>query len=90
MTKRKVAESKQTTRTLTPRMSTVKLFVKLKDFHNVSTDVSNSGVKYYPIRRHSELINHSYTVGYTFEMDKNHPIVTFLVLKYGLAVLNTG
>ena len=88
--RKRVTESAPTIQMKTRPMSTVKLFVKLKDFHNVSTDVSNSGVKYYPIRRHSELINHSYTVGYTFEMDKNHPIVTFLVLKYGLAVLNTG
>ena len=69
-------------------MSTVKLFVKLKDFHSVSVDVNGSGVKYYPIRRYSALVNHSYTVGYSFEMDKDHPIVTLLLLKYNLTVLD--
>lgn len=71
-------------------MSTVKLFVKLKDFHKVSSDVSKSGVKYYPIRRHSEMHGVSYKVGYIFEIERGHPIVTFLVLKYGLTELNTG
>jgi len=69
-------------------MNTVKLFVKLKDFHNVSVDVNGSGVKYYPIRRYSEMVNHSYTVGYQFEMDKDHPIVSYLVLKYGLETID--
>ena len=69
-------------------MSTVKLFVRHKDFHNVSTDVNKSGVKYYPIRRYNELIGASYRVGYRFEMDKNHPIVSLLLLKYDLKVLD--
>ena len=85
---KKVAESPQTTRTLTPDMSTVKFFVKLKDFQSVSKDVNGSGVKYYPIRRYSEMIGASYRVGYAFEMDKDHPIVSFLVLKYGLVQID--
>ena len=69
-------------------MSTVKLFVKLKDFHKVSSDVSKSGVKYYPIRRYSEIVNHSYKVGYVFEMERGHNIVPFLILKYDLTQID--
>jgi hypothetical protein len=62
-------------------MSTVKLFVKDVDFSDVCKHVSTSGVKYYPIRRWSVAIP-KYYAGYLFEMDKDHPIVSFIMLTY--------
>lgn len=81
MTKRKMTESVLTTRTQTPRMSTVKLFVNNTDFQDVCKHVSESGVKYYPIRRWSVAMP-VYRAGYLFEMDKDHPIVSFIMLTY--------
>ena len=66
-----------------PRMSTVKLFVKSADFNEVFKHVTMSGVKYYPVRRWSRL-DPSYTSGYKIELDKDHHIVSFLMLRYGL------
>jgi hypothetical protein len=65
-------------------MSTVKLFVPNSDFQDVCKHVSESGVKYYPIRRHGQMVGSLYRAGYLFEMDKDHSIVSFLMLKYGL------
>lgn len=68
-------------------MSTVKLFVSNKDFHEVSVAVNKSGVKYYPIRKRVLWKDNSGTRGYVFEMDRDHPIVSFIILKYGLEEL---
>jgi hypothetical protein len=71
-------------------MSTVKLFVPNSDFSDVCKHVSESGVKYYPIRRHGEMVGSLYRAGYLFEMDKDHPIVSFLILKFDLKVSDWG
>ena len=68
-------------------MSTVKLFVPNSDFQDVCKHVSESGVKYYPIRRWSVAIP-KYVAGYLFELNKDHPIVSFLILKFDLKTLN--
>ena len=56
-------------------MSTVKLLVPYPKYNEVMEDIKKSGVKYYPTRR--------YWTQYRFEMDE-HPIVSYLILKYGL------
>ena len=68
-------------------MSTVKLFVKADDFTEVFKHVTMSGVKYYPVRRWSTLVP-VYTFGYKIELEKDHPVVTLLLLKYDLKVLD--
>ena len=69
-------------------MSTVKFFVKQENFHEVFRYISKSRVKYYPIRKHGEFYGTSFQVGYLFELDKNHPIVSFLILKFDLKTLS--
>ena len=86
-TKKPVTASVLTTRIQTPRMSTVKLFVKSDDFNEVFKYVTMSGVKYYPVRRWSTLVP-VYTFGYKLELEKDHPIVSFLVLRFDLKVLD--
>ena len=76
-----------TTRTQIPRMSTVKLFVKGNDFTEVFKHVTMSGVKYYPVRRWS-ILDPVYTFGYKIELDKDHPIVSFLILMYELVQID--
>ena len=65
-------------------MSTVKLFCPQKLLSDVMADMMKSNVRYWPIRRHLEWANNSGTVGYIVEMEANHPVVSFLVLKHGL------
>jgi hypothetical protein len=69
-------------------MSTVKLFVKSADIYEVLQHVTMSGVKYYPVRRHGEMVGSIYRAGYLVEMDKNHPIVSYLILKFDLKTLS--
>lgn len=56
-------------------MSTIKLLVPHTEINTVMKDVRQSGVKYYPIRRLFGM--------YRIEID-DHPIASFLILKYGL------
>jgi hypothetical protein len=70
-----------------PRMSTVKLFVKADDFTEVFKHVTMSGAKYYPVRRWSRL-EPVYTFGYKIELEKDHPIVSFLILMYELVQID--
>ena len=61
-------------------MSTVKLLVPYPKYNEVIEDIKKSGVKYYPTRR--------YWTQYRFELDE-HPIVSYLILKYDLNTLNS-
>lgn len=56
-------------------MNTVKLLVPHTDINKVMNEVRQSGVKYYPIRRLFGT--------YRIELD-DHPVVSYLVLKYDL------
>lgn len=56
-------------------MSTVKFLVPYPDYNRVMDDIKKSGVKYYP--------THRIWTTYRFETE-DHPIVSFLILKYGL------
>lgn len=60
-------------------MSTVKFFVPNGKFLEVYNRLKDCGVKYYPIRR--------VLGGHRFEVE-DHPIVSFLILKYDLNTLN--
>jgi len=60
-------------------MSTVKFTVPHGKFQGVFDDIKKSGVRYYPIYR-------TYN-GWRFEIDE-HPLVSFLILKYDLNTLN--
>jgi hypothetical protein len=68
-------------------MSTVKLFVKSADFNEVFKHITMSGVKYYPVRRWANF-EPLYTSGYKLELEKDHSIVPFLILKFDLKVLD--
>ncbi len=67
-------------------MSTVKLFVKRADYMKAMKHIQESGVKYYPVRRHVHFPDGGTSGygGYKLELEKDHPIVSFLVLRYGL------
>lgn len=71
-------------------MSTVKLFVKRADYMTVMKHIQTSGVKYYPVRRHVHFPNdgNSGYGGYKLELEKDHPIVSFLILRYGLVQID--
>ena len=57
-------------------MSTVKFYVPNGKFLEVYNKLKDCGVKYYPIRR--------VFGGHRFEVD-DHPIVSYLILKYELS-----
>ena len=63
-------------------MSTVKFNVPHNKFKEVFDTIKQSGVKYYPIRRMF------FSGNYMFEID-DHPIVSYLILKYDLNTLNS-
>ena len=69
-------------------MNTVKLFCKEQMLAPVMADMMKSNVKYWPVRRHILWANSSGTSGYMLEMDAEHSIVPFLILKYDLKTLN--
>ena len=60
-------------------MNTVKLLVPHTDINTVMKDVRQSGVKYYPIRRLFGT--------YRIELD-DHPVVSYLILKYSLGTVD--
>ena len=74
----------RTTTTPTLGMNTVKLFCKQKMLSDVMADMMKSNVKYWPVRRYSTFDPDTIKLGYMLEMDADHPIVSFLVLKFGL------
>lgn len=52
-----------------------KIHVPLADFKQIEQAIKKSGVKYYPFRRKTD--------GYEIEFTpQNHPLVSFLLLKY--------
>ena len=63
-------------------MKTTKIHIPPTDFRQIANAIRQSGVKYYPFRKDSE--------GYTIEFEpQNHPLVSFLILKYdGVRVQN--
>ena len=67
-------------------MNTVKLFCKQKQLPDVMADMMKSNVKYWPVQRYylTDSMFNSGSIGYRLEMDADHPIVSFLVLKFGL------
>jgi len=71
-------------------MSTAKLFVKRADYMPVWKYVRESGVKYYPVRRYVHFPNDGNTgwPGYKIELAKNHPVVSYLILKFNLKTLS--
>jgi hypothetical protein len=60
-------------------MNTVKFHVPRDKFKEVHSEIRKNKVRHYPIRK---VIG-----GYTFEID-DHPLASFLVLKYDLNTLN--
>jgi len=71
-------------------MSTVKLFVKRVDYMKVMKYIQESGVKYYPVRRYVHFPNGGTSGygGYKLELQKDHMIVPFLILKFDLITLS--
>ena len=68
-------------------MSTVKLFCPQGKLSGVMADIMKSNVKYWPVERywHKLAIN---KIGYRLELEKDHSIVSFLILKHDLTTLN--
>ena len=64
-------------------MSTVKFQVPHTKFKEVYETIKQSGVRYYPIRRMF------FSGGYRFEVD-DHPIVSYLILKYGFNTVDNN
>ena len=62
--------------------SKTKIRIPPTDFRQIADAIRKSGVKYYPFRKDNE--------GYTIEFEpQNHPLVSFLILKYdGVRVQN--
>ena len=82
-------ESALTTQTLTHPMNTVKLFCPQKLLPDVMAYMMKSNVKYWPVKRyyHKESMIDAGKIGYQLEMEKDHSIVAFLILKYDLITL---
>lgn len=61
---------------------TTKLFVPTQDFKQIEKAIKESGVKFYPFKKQRD--------GYSIDIEpQNHPLVTFLILKYdGVRVQN--
>ena len=84
-----MTESEPTTQTPTHLMSTVKLFCPQGKLADVMADMMKSGVKYWPVRRYFDVesMTDLNKIGYHLEMEKDHPIVPFLILKFDLQTL---
>lgn len=80
--------SAQTTQTRILRMNTVKLFCLSKDLSDVMAYMMKANVKYYPVRRSGYMQGPKYDAGYRLEMEKDHPVVSFLILKFDLKTLS--
>lgn len=64
-------------------MNTVKLFCPKGKLSEVMAHITESNVKYWPVERYWHNVDVN-KIGYRLEMEKDHPIVSFLVLKYSL------
>ena len=75
-----------TTQTPTHLMNTVKLFCPQKLLPDVMAYMMKSNVKYWPVERYwmREGLSNPVGIGYRLEMEKEHKIVPFLILKYDL------
>ena len=82
-------ESEPATQTPTPLMSTVKLFCPHKHLDDVMAYMMKSNVKYWPVQRYfmKESISSPVGIGYRLELEKDHSIVPFLILKFDLQTL---
>ena len=82
-------ESVLSTQTPTHPMSTVKLFCPQKLLPDVMAYMMKSNVKYWPVERyyHKDSMFDSGKIGYRLEMEANHSIVSYLILKYNLSQL---
>ena len=81
-------ESEPTTQIQTHPMNTVKLFCPQGKLADVIADMMKSGVKYYPVRRYNFKHGPMFHVGYHLELEADHPIVSFLILKHSLNTLS--
>ena len=83
-------ESVLSTQTPTHPMNTVKLFCPQKLLPDVMAYMMKSNVKYWPVERywHKDSMFDANKIGYRLEMEKDHSIVAFLILKYDLITLN--
>ena len=83
-------ESVLSTQTPTHPMNTVKLFCPQKLLPDVMAYMMKSNVKYWPVERywHKDSMFDANKIGYRLEMEKDHSIVPFLILKFDLITLN--
>jgi hypothetical protein len=59
---------------------TTKLFVPSKDFKQIEKAIKESGVKFHPFRK--------FDSGYHIDIEPNdHPLVSYLTLKYDVTVI---
>ena len=70
-------------------MNTVKLFCPQKLLPDVMAYMMKSNVKYWPVERywHKDSMFDANKIGYRLEMEKDHSIVAFLILKFDLKTL---
>lgn len=70
-------------------MSTVKLFCPQKLLPDVMAYMMKSNVKYWPVKRYfmRDSISNPVGIGYQLEMERDHSIVAFLILKFDLKTL---
>jgi len=64
-------------------MNTVKLFCPKGKLSEVMAHMMKSNVKYWPVERYWHNVDVN-KIGYRLELEKEHSIVPFLILKYGL------
>lgn len=71
-------------------MNTVKLFCPQKLLSDVMAYMMKSNVKYWPVQRYlmREGLSNPIGIGYQLEMEKDHPVVSFLILKFDLKTLS--
>jgi hypothetical protein len=68
-------------------MSTVKLFCPQGKLSGVMAAIMESNVKYWPVERYWHNLNLN-KIGYRLELEKDHPVVSFLILKFELNILS--
>lgn len=73
-------------------MNTVKLFCPQRLLPDVMAYIMKSNVKYWPVERYyhkdSIFAFDVDKIGYKLEMEKEHKIVPFLILKYNLSQID--
>lgn len=68
--------------------NTIKLFVRHKDYMTVMKQIKENGVKFYPVIRYVRFKHNIGYSGYALELEKNHPIISYLLLKYDVIQLS--